>query len=74
MTVRELIMELRKVGNGDALVYLDHGGIRDIKSIEAQEHGMGRTDIVYLRTRMELHGTVLSSSRKIIWQTKNPET
>lgn len=73
MTVRELIMELRKIGNHEALVFIDGGGQgKSILSIEAQEHGNGRTDIVYLRNYKE-HGdaTVLSSSRKIVWQTTN---
>jgi len=72
MTVRELILELRKIGNHDALVLLDYGGVRGIEAIEAQEHGNGRADIVYLRTHKEHGGaTVLSSSRKIVWQTTN---
>ena len=75
MTVRELIMELRKIGNHEALVLLDNGGlgtVRGIEAIEAQEHGNGRADIIYLRTHKEPHGaTVLSSSRKIVWQTTN---
>jgi len=74
MTVRELIMELRKIGNHNALVFLDSGGPKDIKAIEAQEHGEGRIDIVYLRSYKEHDGsTVLSSSRKIVWQTKLSE-
>jgi hypothetical protein len=74
MTVRELIMELRKIGNHNALVFLDSGAPRNILAIEAQEHGNGRADIVYLRTYKE-HGnaTVLSSSRKIVWQTTETE-
>jgi hypothetical protein len=70
MKVRELIMELRKIGNHDALVLMDNGGVRLIQAIEAQTHGGGRTDTVYLRAHKEPRGeTVLSSSRKIVWQT-----
>jgi len=39
MTVNELIEELQKLGNPDALVLLDVGGrVRMIEAIEAQDH------------------------------------
>jgi hypothetical protein len=75
MTIRELIMELRKIGNHDAVVQLDNGGVRDIEAIELHDlgprDGGGTAMIVYLRTYKEQHGgigTPLSSSRRIVWQ------
>jgi hypothetical protein len=71
MTIRELIMELRKIGNHDTVVFLDVGSVvRSIEAIEIQELGTGKSaDMVYLRSYKE-HGSsrVLSSPRRIVWQ------
>jgi hypothetical protein len=67
MTVRELILELRKIANHDAVVRLESDGLRHIEAIEAQDHGQGKVDIVYLRGHGEMHGKVLSSTRRIVW-------
>jgi hypothetical protein len=70
MTIRELILELRKIGNHDALVQLaiTGPGVRNIEAIETQDTiGKGNV-IVYLRDHKETGGTVLSSSRRIVWQ------
>jgi hypothetical protein len=67
LTIRELILELRKIANHDAMVRLESNGLRDIEAIEAQDHGQGKVDIVYLRGHGEKHGKVLSSTRRIVW-------
>jgi hypothetical protein len=73
MTIRELIMELRKIANHDAMVCLcASGGVKDIEAIEVEEHGTGKIDIVYLRDYKENKETnpslILSSTRRIVWQ------
>jgi hypothetical protein len=77
MTVRELIMELRKIGNHDALVQLlvvkrDDGQARDIEAIETQDTIGKANVIVYLRDLKESGSDKLpiplSVSRRIVWQ------
>jgi hypothetical protein len=77
MTVRELIMELRKIGNHDALVQLlvvrrDDGQTRDIEAIETQDTIGKANVIVYLRDLKEPGDNPvpipLSASRRIVWQ------
>lgn len=69
MTIRELIMELRKIGNHDAVVQLDVGSrVRDIEAIETEDLINRPAAIIYLRDHKETGGKVLSSSRRIVWQ------
>jgi len=70
MKVHELIEELKKLGNPDALVLIDIGcRVRMIEAIEAQDHTGCITDTIYLRDHGEVDGSsILSSSRHIAWQ------
>jgi hypothetical protein len=68
MTIRELILELRKIGNHDAVVMLDVGHPQSLQSIETQDLGTGRgPNTVYLRPYYEATGTPLSSTRRVVY-------
>ena len=65
-TVRQLILELRKIGNHDALVKLDvKSRVSLLRSIETQAHAV-KVDTVYLRDLIEKPG-ILSSSRRCVY-------